>query len=82
MPTKGQHARRCKALPPFLRSMREGAGRTQRELEEWVGKPQSWVHNCETANRRVDLSEFIAWCDARGVTPQKGLAGFLKLTAH
>ena len=79
MPTKGQHARRYKALPPFLRDMREGAGLTQRELGDRIGKPQSWVHNCETANRRVDLSEFIAWCEACGVTPQKGLTGFMRV---
>ena len=57
--------------------MREKAGFTQRDLGELLGKPQSWVHNCETANRRVDVAEFVAWCEACGVKPQRGLTRFL-----
>ena len=59
--------------------MREDAGLTQRDLGDLLGKPQSWVYNCETANRRVDVAEFVAWCQACGVKPQTGLARFLKL---
>jgi hypothetical protein len=40
-----------------IASLGEEADLTQRQL---LKKPQSWVHNCETANRRVDLTEFIA----------------------
>ncbi len=77
MPSKAQHARRYKALPPLLLSMREESGLTQRQLGARLGKPQSWVHNCETANRRVDLAEFVAWCRACGVKPDSGFARFL-----
>jgi hypothetical protein len=34
-----------------------------------LGKPQSWVFNCETANRRVDVTEFAAWARACGADP-------------
>ncbi len=37
---------------------------TQRELGRLLNKPQSWIHNCETGNRRVDVAEFISWCKA------------------
>ena len=67
MASKAQHARRYKVLPPFLREMREQAGCTQRELGDKLGKPQSWIYNCETANRRVDVAEFISWCEACGL---------------
>ncbi|MCP4246515.1 MAG: helix-turn-helix transcriptional regulator [bacterium] len=79
MPSKAQHARWYDAVPPLLRRMREDAGLTQRELGERVGQPQSWVHNCETANRRVDLAEFVAWCQGCGVRPADGLARFLRV---
>ncbi|MHC4234606.1 MAG: helix-turn-helix domain-containing protein [Planctomycetota bacterium] len=59
--------------------MREEAGLTQRELGQRLGKPQSWVHNCESANRRVDVAEFVAWCKACRVKPQDGFSRFLKL---
>ena len=69
MLTKAQHTRQYSMLPPFLRGMRENAGLTQRDLGARIGRPQSWVHNCETANRRVDVTEFIAWCEACEVRP-------------
>ena len=66
-------------LPPFLREMREEAGLTQRAIGKRLKKPQSYVHNCETANRRVDITEFIAWSKACGLDPKKAFAQFLKL---
>ena len=78
MPSKAQHARRYKALPPLLRRMREEAGLTQREMGRLLGKPQSWVYNCESANRRVDVAEFVCWCKACGLKAQDGLKRFLK----
>lgn len=58
--------------------MREEAELTQRELGERLKKPQSWVYNCETGNRRVDVTEFIDWVKACGVEPKAAFARFLK----
>ena len=80
MLSKAQHSRHYAVVPPLLRTMREDAGLTQRELGKRLRKPQSWVHNCETANRRVDVTEFIAWCKACGVDPHDGLKRVLKLS--
>src|SRR2546430_359725 len=74
MATKAQHAPAYEHLPRFLRTLREEAGLTQRALGGRMGKPQSWVYNCEVANRRVDLAEFVAWADACGVEPQAAFA--------
>jgi len=60
--------------------MRVQAGLTQRDLGALLKKPQSWVYNCETANRRADVTEFIAWCQACGVKPQNGLRRIMRLT--
>jgi transcriptional regulator with XRE-family HTH domain len=78
MASKAQHARSYRSIPTLLRKMREEAGLTQRDLGTRVGKPQSWVYNCETANRRVDLAEFVEWCLACKVKPLSGLKRFLK----
>lgn len=78
MAAKAQHALRYRAVPPLLRTMREEADLTQRELGKRMGKPQSWIYNCETANRRVDLAEFLTWCEACGVKPLEGVKRFLK----
>lgn len=78
MRTKAQHARMYAQLPGFLCKLREDAGLTQREVGSRLGKPQSWVHNCETANRRVDVTEFIAWCEVCGVKPNDAFARVLR----
>ncbi len=78
MATKSQHSAAYRALPGFLRELREEAGLTQRELGTRLRKPQSYVYNCETANRRVDVTEFIAWTQACDVESLKAFRRFLK----
>jgi hypothetical protein len=42
-------------------------------------KPRCWSYNCGTANRRVDVTEFIAWARACGVEPAEAFKRFLAL---
>ena len=62
-----------KAVPGFLRQLREDAGLTQRQIGTKLKRPQSWVYNCESGNRRVDVAEFCEWCKACGVLPAKAI---------
>jgi transcriptional regulator with XRE-family HTH domain len=80
MATKSQHSRGYQRLLPFLRGLREKAGLTQRELGKRLKKPQSWVYNCETGNRRVDVVEFITWARACDTDPQEAFATFVRLS--
>ena len=82
MATKAQHEPDYKLLPPFLRTLREAAGLTQRDLGEKLGKPQSWVYNCETGNRRVDVTEFTAWARGCSVDPGAAFTQFLESLPH
>ena len=77
MCAKSQHAGRYRRIPILLRTLREDADLTQRELGKQLSRPQSWVYNCETANRRVDISEFIDWAIACGVDPIDAFQKFL-----
>ncbi len=77
MATKSQHAPRYRHLTPLLRALREEAGLTQRDLAGRLARPQSWVYNSETANRRVDVTEFIAWAEACSVDPRAAFARLL-----
>ncbi len=52
---------------------------TQRRLGARMGKPQSWIHNCEVANRRVDVTEFIRWAKACGVDPLEAFKRAMRL---
>ena len=76
---KAQHAPKYRALVDLLRQLREEANQTQRDLGKRLRKPQSWVHNCESANRRVDVTEFAAWCKACGADPRKAFARVLEI---
>ncbi len=78
MATKSQHTAAYRALPAFMRTLREAAGLTQRALGKRLRKPQSWIYNCESANRRVDLPEFIDWAEACEVEPVRAFRQFLK----
>lgn len=78
MATKSQHNSTYKAVPGFLRQLREDAGLTQRQIGTILEKPQSWVYNCETANRRVDITEFILWTKACDIDPKIAFEQLLK----
>ncbi len=78
MPLKAQHLPNYQPLPPFLRQLREEASLTQRALGSRLSKAQSWVYNCETGNRRVDITEFALWADACEVEPKAAFQKLLK----
>lgn len=77
MATKSQHAQRYRRVPVLLLALREESGLTQRALGSKLRKPQSWIYNCETGNRRVDVAEFCEWATACGVDPATALRRFL-----
>jgi transcriptional regulator with XRE-family HTH domain len=55
MGTKAQHSAAYLQLPSVFKALRKAAELTQRQLGQRLGKPQSWVYNCEAANRRIDI---------------------------
>lgn len=73
MPTKPQHARRYSNVPALLRELRDEAGLTQRELVKRFREPQSWVYKCENGIRRIDVAEFLDWCRACKIAPEKAM---------
>ncbi len=79
MATKAQHNMKYRFLPGFLRELRVNANLTQRGIGKIMNKPQSYIHNCETSNRRVDIIEFIAWSKACSVNPKTALTQLLKI---
>jgi transcriptional regulator with XRE-family HTH domain len=73
MPRKPNTVLIYQKVPVHLRELREGAGFTQRELSQRLGKPQSWVARSERAGRRIDVAEWLEWCIACGVEPKEAL---------
>ena len=79
MSLKAQHRRAYQPLPGLMRALREEAGLTQRALGKRLNVPQSFVHNCEIANRRVDFAEFVLWCQACEVEPVQALRRYMRV---
>jgi transcriptional regulator with XRE-family HTH domain len=71
---KAQHASRYRHLPGMLRKMRQAATLTQRDLAKKLRVSHVFVHKSEIGERRVDITEFMDWCLACGIDPQKAFA--------
>jgi transcriptional regulator with XRE-family HTH domain len=52
-----------------LVEVRTKAGVTQRELARRVGRAHSYVSRVEFGDRRLDVPEFIQWCEVLGKDP-------------
>ena len=70
---KAQHTPAYRPVLALLRQLREQADLSQRGLGDRLKRPQSWIYNCETGNRRVDIAEFVTWCRACGADPHQAL---------
>ena len=46
---------------------------TQRQLATKIRKPQWWVARIESGSRRVDVAEFVVFCEGCGVDPAKAI---------
>jgi len=59
-----------KLIQDAIKSVREGAGLSQRELCRILGKEHTFISKCELGERRVDIAEFYWICKACGANPQ------------
>jgi transcriptional regulator with XRE-family HTH domain len=50
-----------------LRAAREKSGLSQVELANRLNETQSWVSKCERGERRIDVIELRAFCEAMNV---------------
>jgi len=67
MARSGVKARRRKVLLGLLRDARREAGMRQADVAAKMGKPQSFVSNYESGERRLDLLELQTLCEVLGI---------------
>jgi transcriptional regulator with XRE-family HTH domain len=60
---------RHKRMMAALVEIREMAGVSQRELARRLDRAHSYVGRIETGDRRLDLPEFIEWCELLEADP-------------
>lgn len=71
--TKSIYSPEMTAVRTWLRQNRLAQNLTMRQLSERLGKPHSFVQRIEEGDRRLDIVEFVWYCQALGVQPQHGL---------
>jgi transcriptional regulator with XRE-family HTH domain len=66
---KSVHTAEYAAMRSELRTAREAAGLSQRDLAARLKGPHSWIAKVETGERRIDLVEFCWFVSACGIDP-------------
>lgn len=73
MGARVQHRPVYRGLCELLRDWRVQAQLSQAKLAQLLGKPPSYVHKCEVADRRIDPVEFIQWYRLCGLSGEAAL---------
>lgn len=64
---------RYRRLIAWLKDARIKRGDSMRELGERIGEPHSFVQKIETLERRLDVYEYVQYCEALDLNPKIGL---------
>ena len=67
-------SKRYHSLVSWLKSSRTEQGLTMRELGALIDKPHQFIGKVESGERRLDVYEYVQYCLALNVAPEKGLA--------
>ncbi|EHR40112.1 MAG: helix-turn-helix transcriptional regulator [Alishewanella agri] len=62
-----------KKLCAWLKQQRQLKKHTMRSLSELLGTPHSFIGKVENQERRLDVVEFVRYCQALEVDPAEGL---------
>lgn len=71
--TKSIYSPEMIAVRSWLREKRLEQSLTMRQLAERLGRPHSFVQRVEEGDRRLDVVEFVWYCQALGIEPMLGL---------
>ena len=67
------HSVEYQSLLGWLRAQRQSRILTMRDVAAKLGVPHSWVGKVETGERRLDVCEYVALCQAIGCDFQGGM---------
>ena len=62
-----------KRLCVWLKRQRQEKGHTMRSLSEILGTPHSFIGKVENQERRLDVVEYVRYCQALAIDPMDGL---------
>ena len=70
---KTLHSREYRKLTAWLKKKREVKGLTMRQLSVKMNTSHSFIGKVEQRERRLDIIEFLRYCEALGASPIEGL---------
>lgn len=76
--TKSTHEPAYEQIKAKLVNLRKEAGLTTRSLAHRLGREHSFVTRVEQGERRLDLLEFMWFCQACGASPEKVAAELMR----
>lgn len=71
------YSQQYSSLRAWLKAKREERGLTLREAAGFLGRHHSIVGKIEQNRKRIDIAEFVDYCEALGVDPHEGLEVFI-----
>lgn len=80
--TDSIHSKEMIALRVWLRTARETHGWSMRDLAAKLGKAHNYVQRVEDGDRRLDVVEFVRYCEALLIDPAEGLSLVLAERNH
>ena len=72
------HHRHYQLLLEVLRQARQDAGLTQADVGHRLGNTQTFVSKVERGERRLDVAEFVEWCQALRLLPEAVFGEYLQ----
>lgn len=70
---KTLHSPEYRKLAAWLKKQRETEGLTMRQLSLRMGTTHSFIGKVEQRERKLDVIEFLQYCEALEVSPLEGL---------
>lgn len=70
---KTLHSSEYQMLTGWLKTQREAKGLSMRELADKMDIPHSFIGKVEQRERKLDVIEYIAYCEALGISPTEGI---------
>ena len=71
--TDSIYTNEMQTLIQWLKSERKKQNLSMRALAESMGKPHSYIQKVEQGERRLDVVEYVWYCNTLEVNPQTGL---------
>jgi len=71
---KSINSEKYQSLVDWLKTERQNQGLTVRQLALIIDEPFQFVSKIETSQRKLNVYEYVQYCEALNVDPAEGLA--------